>query len=274
MTEHLKDRGYQAEGLHGDLTQHQRDTVMNLFRGGRMDVLIATDVAARGIDVDDVEAVFNYDVPEDIEYYVHRIGRTGRAGKTGRSFTLVSGKEVYKIRDIERVCHTKIRERNIPSAADITSVKAEKILGEALETMQNKNLDSTIDFLMEKLVDGEYTALDLAAAFMKMKMGDDIKDIKVEKFNPKDLVFGRSGSKRGKRGGRGRSSERDRGRRSGEKERSKEKDRSKEKERSSAKGRSSEKEKGSEKGKVPKGFEIFVEKNDFFTGKSRRRRRK
>ena len=121
LTEHLKDRGYQAEGLHGDLTQHQRDTVMNLFRGGRMDVLIATDVAARGIDVDDVEAVFNYDVPEDIEYYVHRIGRTGRAGKTGRSFTLVSGKEVYKIRDIERVCHTKIRERNIPSAADITS---------------------------------------------------------------------------------------------------------------------------------------------------------
>lgn len=107
LTEHLKDRGYQAEGLHGDLTQHQRDTVMNLFRGGRMDVLIATDVAARGIDVDDVEAVFNYDVPEDIEYYVHRIGRTGRAGKTGRSFTLVSGKEVYKIRDIERVCHTK-----------------------------------------------------------------------------------------------------------------------------------------------------------------------
>ncbi len=102
LTEHLKDRGYQAEGLHGDLTQHQRDTVMNLFRGGRMDVLIATDVAARGIDVDDVEAVFNYDVPEDIEYYVHRIGRTGRAGKTGRSFTLVSGKEVYKIRDIER----------------------------------------------------------------------------------------------------------------------------------------------------------------------------
>ena len=143
-----------------------------------------------------------------------------------------------------------------------------------METMQNKNLDSTIDFLMEKLVDGEYTALDLAAAFMKMKMGDDIKDIKVEKFNPKDLVFGRSGSKRGKRGGRGRSSERDRGRKSGEKERSKEKDRIKEKERSSAKGRSSEKEKGSEKGKVPKGFEIFVEKNDFFTGKSRRRRRK
>lgn len=215
LSEHLKDRGYQAEGLHGDLTQGQRDTVMNLFRGGRMDILIATDVAARGIDVDDVEAVFNYDVPDDIEYYVHRIGRTGRAGKTGRSFTLVVGRELYKIRDIERVCHTKIKERNIPSAADITSVKAEKVLGEAIDTIQNKNLDTAMDFLREKLVDSEYTALELAAAFMRMKMGDDIKDIKVEKFNPKDLVFGKGSRRRGKRGGRGsssgRSSEKEKG---------------------------------------------------------------
>lgn len=160
LSEHLKERGYQAEGLHGDLSQGQRDTVMNLFRGGRMDILIATDVAARGIDVDDVEAVFNYDVPDDIEYYVHRIGRTGRAGKAGRSFTLVVGREMYKIRDIERVCHTKIRERNIPSAADITSVKAEKVLAEAIDTIQNKNLDTAMDFLREKLVDSEYTALE------------------------------------------------------------------------------------------------------------------
>ncbi len=203
LTEHLKDRGYQAEGLHGDLSQNQRDTVMNLFRSGKMPVLIATDVAARGIDVDDVEAVFNYDVPEDIEYYVHRIGRTGRAGKTGRSFTLVAGREMYKIRDIERICHTKIRERNIPSAADITSVKAEKVLAEALDTMQSKNLDTAINFLQEKLINEEYTALELAAAFMKMKMGDDIKDIKVEKFNPKDL-FGKGSGGRRRRGGRGR----------------------------------------------------------------------
>ena len=191
LTEHLKDRGYQAEGLHGDLSQNQRDTVMNLFRSGRTDILIATDVAARGIDVDDVEAVFNYDVPEDIEYYVHRIGRTGRAGRTGRSFTLVVGREIYKLRDIERVCHTKIKERTIPSAADITSVKAEKILGEALETMQNKNLNKTIEFLQMKLADGEYTALELAAAFMKMKMGDDIKDIKIEKYKPRERGFGK-----------------------------------------------------------------------------------
>ncbi len=201
LTEHLKDRGYQAEGLHGDLSQNQRDTVMNLFRSGRTSILIATDVAARGIDVDDVEAVFNYDVPEDIEYYVHRIGRTGRAGRTGRSFTLVVGREIYKLRDIERICHTKIKERNIPSAADITSVKAEKVLGEALETMQNKNLDKTIEFLQAKLTEGDYTALELAAAFMKMKMGDDIKDIKIEKFREKERGFGKGSF--GKSGGLG-----------------------------------------------------------------------
>ncbi len=269
LTEHLKDRGYQAEGLHGDLSQNQRDTVMNLFRGGRMDVLIATDVAARGIDVDDVEAVFNYDVPEDIEYYVHRIGRTGRAGKTGRSFTLVAGREMYKIRDIERICHTKIRERNIPSAADITSVKAEKVLAEALDTMQSKNLDTAINFLQEKLINEEYTALELAAAFMKMKMGDDIKDIKVEKFNPKDL-FGKGSGGRRRRGGRGRG-------RSSEKEKEKSSGRgmAAEKERSIGKGKASEKEKSGGKGKQTKGFgDRFAEKSEFFTGKSRRRRRR
>ena len=82
LSEALKDRGYYAEGLHGDLKQIQRDRVMNAFRSGSTDILVATDVAARGIDVDDVEAVFNYDIPQDIEYYVHRIGRTGRAGRT------------------------------------------------------------------------------------------------------------------------------------------------------------------------------------------------
>lgn len=191
LTEHLKDRGYHAEGLHGDLSQNQRDTVMNLFRGGRTDILIATDVAARGIDVDDVEAVFNYDVPEDIEYYVHRIGRTGRAGRKGRSFTLVVGRELYKLRDIERVCHTKIKERSIPSVEDITSVKAEKILNEALAVMENKELDKTIEFLESKLIESKYTALELAAAFMKMKMGDDLKEIKTEKFHIKERGFGR-----------------------------------------------------------------------------------
>ena len=102
LVEDLQLRGYFADGLHGDLKQQQRDRVMESFRSGKIDLLVATDVAARGIDVDDVEAVFNYDVPQDDEYYVHRIGRTGRAGRVGTSHTLVVGKEIYKLKDIMR----------------------------------------------------------------------------------------------------------------------------------------------------------------------------
>ena len=94
----LKTRGYLADGLHGDMQQKQRDIVMSKFRRKDIEVLVATDVAARGIDVGDLEAVFNYDIPTDDEYYVHRIGRTARAGKAGLAFTFVIGKEVYRIR--------------------------------------------------------------------------------------------------------------------------------------------------------------------------------
>lgn len=182
LTEHLKGRGYEVEGLHGDLTQGQRDTVMNLFRSGKTNILIATDVAARGIDVSDVEAVYNFDVPDDIEYYVHRIGRTGRAGKTGRSFTLVVGREAYKIRDIERICHTKIKERKVPDAADITARKAEKILKEAYAVIENEDTGRATEYILDAVALGQYSAMQIAAAFMKMKLGDEIEDIRTEKF--------------------------------------------------------------------------------------------
>ena len=129
----LKKRGFQAEGLHGDLSQHQRDVAMGRFRNGSANILIATDVAARGIDVDDVEAVINYDVPQDIEYYVHRIGRTGRAGRTGRSFTFVSGREIFKIREIEKVCRTTVAEKKLPGADKAFKAKADKYLNHAWE---------------------------------------------------------------------------------------------------------------------------------------------
>ncbi|MCL2718994.1 MAG: DEAD/DEAH box helicase [Lachnospiraceae bacterium] len=181
LSEDLKSRGYQAEGLHGDLSQYQRDNVMNMFRSGTCQILIATDVAARGLDVSGVDAVFNYDVPDDIEYYVHRIGRTGRAGRKGRSFTLVSGREIYKIRDIERLCHTKIKERTIPKAADITRVKADVIFLEAKEVMENQNLDEAIARISRAMEQYDFTAIELAAAFMKEKMGDELAEIKDEK---------------------------------------------------------------------------------------------
>ncbi|SFD01780.1 ATP-dependent RNA helicase DeaD [Butyrivibrio sp. YAB3001] len=177
LAESLKGKGYLADGLHGDLSQNQRDTVMNLFRNGRINILIATDVAARGIDVSGVEAVFNYDIPEDIEYYVHRIGRTGRAGRSGKSFTLVGGREMYKLREIEKVCHTKIEERRVPSAKEITRVKSQKVFAEVIDIIENNDISSALEFVNQKVEEGEYTVEQLAAGFMKLKMGEELEDL-------------------------------------------------------------------------------------------------
>ncbi len=182
LSERLKGRGYFAEGLHGDLSQAQRDKVMNGFRSGTTEILIATDVAARGIDVDDVEAVINYDVPQDIEYYVHRIGRTGRAGRSGRSFTLVVGREIYKIREIEKVCNTKIKARRVPSGADVTAAKSEKILNEILTVYKEQDLSKMLPIIEAKLNDEDCTAMELCAAFLKQQMGEDAKDIPTEDY--------------------------------------------------------------------------------------------
>lgn len=180
LAEVLKGRGYFAEGFHGDMSQAQRDKIMNGFRKGHVDILIATDVAARGIDIDDVEAVINYDIPQDIEYYVHRIGRTGRAGKKGRSFTLVVGREIYKIRDIERVCKTKIKPRTVPSAVDINSSKAEKLMGEAKKLIEEGNLYSMIKVVESKLDEEDYNAIELAAALMKLQLGDEVEEMQLD----------------------------------------------------------------------------------------------
>ncbi len=205
LSESLKGKGYQADGLHGDLSQNQRDTVMNLFRSGRINILIATDVAARGIDVSGVEAVFNFDIPEDIEYYVHRIGRTGRAGRSGQSFTLVGGREMYKLREIEKVCHTKIEERKVPSAKEITRVKSQKVFAEVIDIIENGDISSALEFVNQKVEEGEYTAEQLAAGFMKLKMGADIEDLVFDfghRRGERDKDRGKGGYGRGRRDGR------------------------------------------------------------------------
>lgn len=171
LTEVLKGRGYFAEGLHGDMSQAQRDRVMKSFRNGKTDILIATDVAARGIDVDDVEAVFNYDIPQDDEYYVHRIGRTGRAGRTGRSFTFVKGKEVYKLKDIMRYCKTKIYAMPVPSLNDVNQIKIEKVMDKIGTIIEEEDLTSMINMIEKQVNESDYTAMDIAAAFLKMYMG-------------------------------------------------------------------------------------------------------
>ncbi|WP_024866661.1 DEAD/DEAH box helicase [Butyrivibrio sp. FCS014] len=202
LSKSLKDKGYLCDGLHGDLSQNQRDTVMGLFRNGRINILIATDVAARGIDVSGVEAVFNFDIPEDIEYYVHRIGRTGRAGKSGKSFTLVGGREMYKLREIEKVCHTRIEERRVPGAKEITRAKSQKVFAEVIDIIENSDITSALEFVNQKVDEGEYTAEQLAAGFMKLKMGADIQDLVLfEKRDSKRDQYRRSGERLRRRDG-------------------------------------------------------------------------
>ena len=180
LVEGLKGRGYFAEGLHGDMKQQQRDRVMNGFRNGRTEILVATDVAARGIDVDDVDAVFNYDLPQDDEYYVHRIGRTGRAGKTGKAFTFITGREFYKLKDIQRYCRTKIMAKQVPSLNDVANVKVDKLFEQVTGMIDEENLKPYIRMIEERLEKDDYTTLDLAAAFLKMALGDDSSDKSVE----------------------------------------------------------------------------------------------
>lgn len=209
----LQGRGYFAEGLHGDLKQIQRDRVMNSFRNGRTEILVATDVAARGIDVDDVEAVFNYDIPQDDEYYVHRIGRTGRAGREGIAFSFVVGKEVYKLRDIQRYCKTKIIPQAIPSLNDITEIKAEKILDQAAQVMNDMDLSRVLHIVEKKLLEEDYTSLELAAALLRMNMGEENQDILEDSRPARSLDDLGSAYGRDSRGGRGGRNSRDSGRR-------------------------------------------------------------
>lgn len=170
----LKGRGYFADGIHGDMKQQQRDRVMDDFRSGNVDILIATDVAARGIDVDDVDMVFNYDIPQDEEYYVHRIGRTGRAGRSGMALSFISGKEVYKLKDIERYCKTKILAKPVPSLDDVKNTKLDNMFDKIKQTIEEGGLTDMVNLVEEHVNQEEYTSMDMAAALLKMLIGDTL----------------------------------------------------------------------------------------------------
>lgn len=180
----LKGRGYFADGIHGDMKQQQRDRVMDDFRSGKVDILIATDVAARGIDVDDVDMVFNYDIPQDEEYYVHRIGRTGRAGRSGKALSFISGKEVYKLKDIERYCKTKILAKPVPSLDDVKNTKLDNMFDKIRQTIEEGGLTDMVNLVEEHVNQEEYTSMDMAAALLKMLIGDTLdREDEVEEFH-------------------------------------------------------------------------------------------
>lgn len=166
---HLQMRGYQADALHGDLAQMQRDRVMGRFRAGGIEVLVATDVAARGIDVDDVDAVVNYDIPNDVENYVHRIGRTGRAGKSGRAFTFVSPRDRYKLRDIVRYTKARIRQSQLPSPRDVANIRTSRLLDKVRATIEAGSLERYAD-MVERFSNEHAGSVDMASALLKLLM--------------------------------------------------------------------------------------------------------
>src|SRR5699024_2750627 len=144
-----------------------RDRVMQKFRNGAIEILVATDVAARGIDVDDVDIVFNYDIPQDEEYYVHRIGRTGRAGKSRMAFTFCVGKEIYKLRHIMTYAKTKIKHQLLPTLDDIEKNKTDVFIDKVKSVISNGNLEK-FAAIAENMLDDETEMIDIAAALIKI----------------------------------------------------------------------------------------------------------
>jgi ATP-dependent RNA helicase DeaD len=165
LVDHLNAQGYSADRLHGDMNQAQRDRVMNKFRKSGLEFLVATDVAARGIDVDDIEVVFNYDLPYDGEDYVHRIGRTGRAGRSGRAISFAAGREVFQIRNIERYTNTRIQRGRPPTAGEVEEARANVFLGKIRATLKSGEFKSQEHFI-ECLLEEGFTSTDIASALL------------------------------------------------------------------------------------------------------------
>jgi len=166
----LQQQNFVAEAIHGDLRQNQRNQVMEKFRSGVVQILVATDVAARGIDVENVEAVINYDTPMDAEYYVHRIGRTGRAGKKGRSFTFVSSRDLSKVAEIERFANIKIPQGKTPSLEDVWAFRQNRFV-EKVRAEIGSQSNPAYDSMIAQLLEEGFEVKDIAVALIKMQIG-------------------------------------------------------------------------------------------------------
>ena len=174
LTEHLIARGYQADKMHGDMTQAMRERVINKFRRKNLEFLVATDVAARGIDVEDVEVVFNYDLPNDGEDYIHRIGRTGRAARSGKAVTFVAGREIYKMQNIIRFTGSKVRREKVPSEEEVEAKRANAFSDAIRKTLDDGKYDKQ-EVLITRLLDQGHSATDLAAVLLHLLQAKEEK---------------------------------------------------------------------------------------------------
>jgi ATP-dependent RNA helicase DeaD len=172
LVEHLNAQGYSADRLHGEMTQAMRERVMNRFRKSGLEFLVATDVAARGIDVENIEVVFNYDLPYDGEDYVHRIGRTGRQGRSGRAISFASGREVFQMRAIERYVNTKIHRATAPTVDEVEAARANVVLDRVRATLKSGEFRRQ-DKLVECLLEEGFTSTDIASALLHHLQGGE-----------------------------------------------------------------------------------------------------
>lgn len=199
VTSDLLTRGFLTEALHGDMKQMQRDRVMQRFREGTINVLVASDVAARGLDIDDVEIVFNYDLPQDEEYYVHRIGRTGRASKTGISVSLVSRSDKSMLRQIVKYCKADIKKMDVPSLDKVIKVRTKRILERALlASYEESKYDNVITKQLSKIEEESKDRLIKGLTNLLINAGEknsEIEEVKEEiisrktRYNHGDVRF-------------------------------------------------------------------------------------
>ncbi|MDR0947115.1 MAG: DEAD/DEAH box helicase [Ruminococcus sp.] len=178
LTDLLVSRGYKAAGLHGDMKQMNRTSVLNSFKSGKIGILIATDVAARGIDVDDVDMVFNYDIPQDNEYYIHRIGRTGRAGKTGESHTLIAGRrQFFELRDIAKFVKAEIIKKALPTKDDVAAAKIKKLFEKITSASESGKYEKYYGQIDSLILESGLPVHRIAEILMGMKLSKDLRNI-------------------------------------------------------------------------------------------------
>ena len=165
--EALLARGYAADRLHGDITQRNRERTLKHFRDSAVELLVATDVAARGLDIDDVDVVFNYDLPQDPEDYVHRIGRTGRAGRSGRAVSFVYGRDIYRLQTIERYTQQTIRRVKVPTQEDVEGRRADALFNTLRERLEAQNFERYESYI-DRLLDQGHTPTDIAGVLLTL----------------------------------------------------------------------------------------------------------
>ena len=211
-SEVLSLRGYLADKIHGDITQSNRERVMKRFREGKVEILVATDVAARGLDIEEVGIVFNYDLPYDPEDYVHRIGRTGRAGKSGKSITFIYGRDIHNLEAIERYTNQPIKRMKIPSQEEVEGKKADSVLNKVRDKLESKDF-ANYEHYFDRLLDVGHTASDISSVLFDLLGNQENREMQTitedsepysaerKRFSSRDSSFKsrRNGRRRGGR---------------------------------------------------------------------------